>query len=311
MRIGVFIVETSEEQTSVDELRANARWADDAGLATGWLPHIPWSLDALTAATVAASAASRLELATAVVPTYPRHPLALAQQALSAQAVCGGRLTLGIGPSHPVVIESMFGLGYDHPARHVASVLDVLDAAFAGTGRVDVENDDFRVHSLLDVPGAAPTPVLVSALGPLMLRLAGSRTDGTILWMADEHAVGGHVVPRLAAAARDAGRPTPRVVAGLGVAVCDDADAGRREAARRFAVYGQLPTYRRMLDRGATGEPADVCVIGDEAAVTARLRSYRDAGVTDLAATVFPVGEDPAASRQRTRALLAELAPEL
>jgi F420-dependent oxidoreductase-like protein len=311
MRIGMFIVETGSSRTPIDELLKNARWADQAGLATGWLPHIPWSLDALSAATLAGPATERLEIGTAVVPTYPRHPLALAQQALSAQAACTGRLTLGVGPSHPVVIENMFGLEYARPARHVRAYLEVLDAAFAGTGQVDVENEEYRVHAMLDVPGASTVPVLVAALAPLMLQLAGERTDGTILWMADERAVGEHVVPRLVAAAHAAGRPDPRVVASLPVAVCDDGDAARERAAQLFALYGEIPTYRRILDRGGATGPADVCVVGDEAAVEARLRGFRDAGVTDLAATVFPVGEDHAASRQRTRDLLAHLAPTL
>lgn len=309
MRIGMFIVDTGPEPTPVGSLVANARWAEAAGLATGWLPHIPWSLDALTAATLAGVQTERLEIATAVVPTYPRHPLALAQQALSTQAACGGRLTLGIGPSHPVVIEKMFGLAYDAPARHVRSYLEVLDAAFAGTGQVDVDNDDYTVHALLAVPDSSPIPVLLAALAPLMLRLAGERSAGTILWMADERAVGEHVLPRLTAAADAAGRPVPRVVAGLPVAVCDDADAGRERAAQLFALYGDIPTYRRILDRGGASGPGEVCVVGDEAAVAARLRSYRDAGITDLAATVFPVGDDPAGSRRRTRELLASLAP--
>ncbi len=191
------------------------------------------------------------------------------------------------------------------------SYLEVLDAALAGTGKVDVDNDDYHVHALLDVPGHAPTPVLLAALAPLMLRLAGERSAGTILWMADERAVGEHVLPRLTAAAEAAGRPPPRVVAGLPVAVCDDADAGRARAAQLFSLYADIPTYRRILDRGGATGPGDVCVVGDEATVTARLRSYRDAGITDLAATVFPVGDDGAGSRRRTRELLASLAPEL
>jgi F420-dependent oxidoreductase-like protein len=307
----MFIVETGSGQTPIDELLENARWADQADLTTAWLPHIPWSLDALTAATLIGPATKRLEIGTGVVPTYPRHPLALAQQALSAQAACGGRLTLGIGPSHPVVIENMFGLEYARPARHVRAYLEVLDAAFAGTGQVDVENDEYRVHAMLDVPGASTVPVLVAALAPMMLQLAGECTDGTILWMADERAVGEHIVPRLTAAAHTAGRPNPRVVASLPVAGCDDVDAGRERAAQLFALYGEIPTYRRILDRGGATGPADVCVVGDEAAIEARLRGFRDAGVTDLAATVFPVGADSAGSRQRTRDLLAHLAPTL
>jgi alkanesulfonate monooxygenase SsuD/methylene tetrahydromethanopterin reductase-like flavin-dependent oxidoreductase (luciferase family) len=164
---------------------------------------------------------------------------------------------------------------------------------------------------MLRVPGAETMPVLLAALAPLMLRLAGERTAGTITWMADERAHSEHVVPRITAAATSAGADPPRVVAGLPVAVHDDADAARERAARIFAVYTQIPTYQRILDRGDAGGPADVCLVGDEAAVTTRLRAFRDAGVTDLAATIFPVGEDSAASRRRTWELLASLAPEL
>jgi F420-dependent oxidoreductase-like protein len=311
MRIGVFISETSADQTGVDALVRSAAAADADGFATAWVPHIPWSLDALSAVTIAAGPTSRIELGTAVVPTYSRHPLAMAQQGLSAQAAAGGRAVLGIGPSHPIVVEGMYGLSYEHPIRHVREYVDVLDAAFAGTGQVDHDGELYQVHAMLRVPGADTMPVLLAALAPLMLRLAGERTAGTITWMGDERAHAEHVVPRISAAADGAGAPAPRVVAGLPVAVHDDADAARERAAKIFAVYTQIPTYARILDRGDASGPADVCVVGDEAAVTRRLRAYRDAGVTDLAATIFPVGDDSAASRRRTWELLASLAPEL
>ncbi|HZP29029.1 MAG TPA: TIGR03564 family F420-dependent LLM class oxidoreductase [Acidimicrobiia bacterium] len=311
MRIGMFISETSGERTGIDSLLATAAWAESSNLATGWVPHIPWSLDALTALTLVGRETTRIELGTAVVSTYPRHPLALAQQALSTQAACGGRLLLGIGPSHPVVIEKMHGLSYEKPARHVREYVDVLDRAFAGPGQVEYAGETYAVDALLDVPDSSPVPIMLAALAPLMLKLAGSRTEGTITWMGDERAHAEHVVPRITAAAAEAGRPAPRVVAGLPIAVCDDADEGRERAARLFAAYEQIPTYRRMLDRGDAGSPAEVSVIGTEEQVTKRLQSYRDAGVTDLAAAVFAVGDDREASRRRTRDLLASLAPEL
>jgi len=311
MRIGIFVSETSAEQTGVDALLANAAQAEAAGFATAWVPHIPWSFDALSALTMAAGVTGRIELGTAVVPTYSRHPLAMAQQALSTQAAAHGRVALGIGPSHPVVVEGMYGLSYDAPIRHVREYVDVLDAAFGGTGQVDHDGDLYRVHAMLRVPGADRVPMLLAALAPLMLRLAGERTDGTISWMADERAHAEHIVPRITAAADGAGRPAPRVIAGLPIAVHDDVDEARERAARAFAVYTQIPTYQRILDRGDAGGPADVCVVGDEAAVETRLRAYRDAGVTDLAATILTVGGDREASRRRTWDLLASLAPEL
>jgi len=311
MRIGIFVSDTGGERTGVEELRRRARWVEEHGIASAWVPHIPWSLDGLTALVLAAEVTERIELGTAVMPTYPRHPLAMAQQALSVQAACGGRLALGIGPSHPVVIENMHGLSYAKPFTNTREYVEVLERAFAGPGQVHYEGGEYQVNALLDVPDSSPVPILLAALAPKMLRLAGSRTDGTITWMTDERSVAEHVVPQLLDGAMETGRSNPRVVTGLPVAVCDDADAGRERAARIFSVYEAIPTYQRILATGDAAGPADVAVVGTEAQVTARLESFRDAGVTDLAATVFAVGTDREASLRRTHELLASLAPEL
>lgn len=307
MRVGVFIGEATGERTSVDQLLANAADAEARGFSTGWVPHIPWSLDALTALALVSRETGRIELGTAVVPTFPRHPMSLAQDALSVQAVAGGRFTLGIGPSHPVVIEKMYGLSYDKPASHTAEYVEVLQACFAGTGMVDHDGERFHVHAMLDVPGSSRVPVLVAALAPKMLELTGHLADGTITYWADETAIGDHVVPRITAAAEDAGRPAPRVVAGLPVAVVTDIDAARERAASLFAAYESIPTYQRILDRGAAASPVDVAVIGDERHVRDRLRRFADAGATDLCASVLGLDADRAASRAATMDVLASL----
>ncbi|HET9612292.1 MAG TPA: TIGR03564 family F420-dependent LLM class oxidoreductase, partial [Acidimicrobiales bacterium] len=208
MRIGVMIgPERGRYASKVDRLRGDARWAEEAGLATVWIPQIPDEFDALTAATIVGAETTRVEVGTAVVPVQPRHPIALAQQALSVQAVCGGRLSLGLGVSHHWVVDEMLGLPYEHPAATMRAHLDVLDQALRGPGPVDVENEAFRVHNPLDITDVTPTPVLLAALGPVMLRLAGERTDGTVLWLADERAIASHVAPRITRAAEAAGRP--------------------------------------------------------------------------------------------------------
>lgn len=304
MRVGIFIGEASGERTTVDQLLANAADAEARGFASGWVPHIPWSLDALTALALVARETSRIELGTAVVPTFPRHPLSLAQDALSVQAVAGGRFTLGIGPSHPVVIESMYGLSYDRPAAHTAEYVRVLNACFAGTGRVDHDGSFFRVHAGLEVPGSSPVPVLVAALAPRMLALAGELTAGTITYWADEVAIAEHVVPRITAAAPSG---SPRVVAGLPVAVVSDVDRARERAGKLFAAYEHIPTYQRILDRGGSTSPVDVAVIGTEAQVRERLRRLADAGATDLCASVLGLDDDRVASRARTLDVLASL----
>ena len=317
MRIGLFIGDATGTRTSVEDLVASARSAEAAGFSTGWVPHIPWSLDGLTALALAGQVTERIELGTAVMPTYTRHPLAMAQQALSAQAASGGRVTLGIGPSHPVVIERMFGLEYDRPAAHTREYVEVLRRAVAASveqGRPDgefvaFEGEFFRVSSMLVVPGAdAPMPILIAALAPLMLRVAGEVTDGTITYWANEQAIGEHVVPRITRAADDAGRPSPRVVVGIPVAVVRDPAAARERAAQVFSAYEAIPTYQRILGRSGDAAPADVAIIGTEEEVLARLRAFEAAGATDLCAAPLGLDDDREESARRTVALLASAA---
>src|SRR5438552_3250555 len=246
MRIGLMVgPERGRYATKVERMQADARWAEGAGLASVWIPQIPDEFDALTAVALVGAETNRIEIGTAVVPVQPRHPIALAQQALSTQAVCGGRLTLGLGVSHHWIIDEMLGLAYEHPVLMMRSYLDVLDQALGGPGPVDVENDLFRIHNPLDITDVAPTPILLAALGPAMLRLAGERTYGTILWMADERAIGSHVSPRITRAAEAAGRGAPRVVAGIPVCLCRDeeVDAAVDRTNRILAEAEVSPNY--------------------------------------------------------------------
>ena len=308
MQLGVFISEVTADRTSVGDLLTNARRAEELGFATGWVPHIPWSFDGLAALTLAATVTDTLELGTAVMPTYTRHPLAMAQLALSAQAVSGGRLALGIGPSHPVVIETMFGMEYTSPAQHTREYAQVLRAAFACTGHVAYEGEHFRVSAMLDVPGAAPAPILIAALAPLMLQVAGEVADGTITYWANERAVAEHIVPRITRAAGQAGRPSPRVIVGIPIAVVDDVDRGLAEAAALFDAYNSISTYQRIMARGGDDvTPREIAIVGTEREVLTRLRAYADAGATDIAAAPIGLGPDPAAARRRTLELLGSL----
>ena len=198
------------------------------------------------------------------------------------------------------------------PARLVGDYLDVLDAAFAGPGTVAVDNDNYRVQSPVDVTDAFEMPVLVAALGPTMLRIAGERTDGTILWMADERAIGDYVVPRITEAANAVGRNGIRVVAGVPVALCSDreVDDARAYASEVLGHADFSPNYVRLLEHGDAEDVGDTMAAGDESAVVARLGRYRDAGVTDLAVRVVPLGDDAgrrSASRRRTQEFVASL----
>ncbi len=314
MRIGLMVgPERGRYRSKVARLCADARWAEEAGLATVWIPQIPDEFDALTAAALVGAETSRVEIGTAVVPVQPRHPIALAQQALSVQAVCEGRLSLGLGVSHHWIVEEMLGLPYERQALTMRSYLDVLDAALSGPGPVDVENELFRVHNPLDITDVGPTPVLIAALGPHMLELCGERTAGTILWMADERAIAGHVVPALERAAARAGRPVPRVVAGVPICLClDDEIPDAVERTNRILAEAEVsPNYQRLLEHGAARNVGDILAAGSEATIERRLGAFADAGVTDLSVRVVPIGDgrdELIASSKRTRALLASLA---
>jgi F420-dependent oxidoreductase-like protein len=240
----------------------------------------------------------------------------MAQEVMSAQAVCEGRFTLGIGVSHDWVIQGQLGLPYERPARLMRNYLEVLNPGIGGPGEVHVENDQYRVHSPMDVSDYGPNPVLLAALAPVMLRVAGEHASGTILWLADERAVGEHVVPRITKAAAEAGRPAPRVVAGVPVALCpnDEVDEAREWANRALGHSEYCENYQRLLDRGDAKSEGDILAAGDESAVLARLRAFKDAGATDLAVRVLPLGSDRASrieSKKRTVEFLASLCPEL
>jgi F420-dependent oxidoreductase-like protein len=314
MRIGLMVgPERGRYESKVARLQADARWAEESGLDTVWIPQIPDEFDALTAATLVGTVTSRIEIGTAVVPVQPRHPIALAQQALSVQAVCQGRLALGLGVSHHWIIDEMLGLPYERPLQTMRAYLDVLEPALDGPGPVDVENELFRVHNPLDITDIGPTPVLLAALGPRMLQLCGERTQGTILWMADERAIATHVVPSLTRAAEACGRLRPRVVAGIPVCLClDDQIAVAVERTNRLLAEAEVsPNYQRLLEHGDARNVGDILVAGSESSIEKRLRAFADAGVTDVSVRVVPIGtgrEELIASSRRTRDLLAALA---
>jgi F420-dependent oxidoreductase-like protein len=317
VRIGLMVgPDPGRYRESVAKIETDAVAAERAGFASVWVAQPPDDFDALTACALMGRVTSRIEIGTAVVPLQSRHPVAMLQQALSTQAVCGGRLALGVGPSHHWVIEDMLGLPYDKPARLVRSYLEVLTAGLAGPGPVDVENEHFRVHNPLAITDITPTPLLLAALAPLMLRIAGELTDGTVLWMADARNIGEHIAPSITKAAADAGRPAPRIVAGVPVTLCAAGEVdGAREWARKAMSHSEYsPNYERLLEHGDARDSGDFLVAGDEAAVLAALERYRDAGVTDFSVRLLPYGKTREArieSRDRTTAYLASLCPEI
>lgn len=302
MRIGTMLSMPGGQPT-IDGIVKAAQRAEADGFASAWLPNV-FDLDAITTLAIAGRETQRIELGTAVVPTYPRHPTALAQQALTAQLAARGRFALGIGLSHKVVIEDMFGLDYSRPIPHMREYLTVLSGLLAGE-QVRFRGELYRVAAQISVPGVQRPPVIVAALGPDMLRLCGRLADGTITWMGGVPFLRDLAVPRITAAAAAAGRPAPRIVAMAPVCVTDDPGAARAAANESFAIYGQLPSYRATLDRGGAASPGDVAIVGNEAAVAAQIREYATAGVTDFVGAAFAA---PGGNAQRTAEALAALA---
>jgi 5,10-methylenetetrahydromethanopterin reductase len=306
MRIGVSLPDPSgpdaQGRPPLDQVRDALRRAADDGFASAWLSNI-FGLDALTTLAVAGSQVPGIELGTAVVPTYPRHPAALAQQALTVAAATGGRLALGVGTSHEVVIANMFGYDFGKPVEHTREYLSVLRPLLHGEP-AKVHGNQVSADITLSTPGPTPVPLLLAALGPRMLRLAAQLADGTVLWMTGPATLRSHIVPTITAEADALGRPSPRVVCILPICVTSDPDAARAAAAKVFAIYGQLPSYRAMLDREGAAGPADVALVGDEAAVEAQLADLADAGVTDFVAGEFGRGEDAVRTRQLLMSLL-------
>ncbi len=317
MRVGVMIgAERGDMARKVAKLVADIEWAEAAGLDTAWMPQVPDDFDCLTMVSLMASHSSRIELGTAVVPLQAQHPIALARQALSTHAVAAGRLALGVGPSHHWIIRDMLGLPYEKPAAYTRDYLQVLNAAIAGPGPVDVENDSFAVHNPTVLSADPAMPVLVAALGPVMLQIAGELADGTVLWMADERAIGDHIAPKITKAAADAGRPAPRIVAGIPVCLCAplEVDAAKERANRILGEAEVSPNYQRLLERGDARDVGDLCAAGDPEQILARMRRFADAGVTDLSVRLLPIGDNRdelIASKRRTREMIAELAAEL
>ena len=284
MRIGVMFGDR-RGRGSLDELVSAARSLEARGFASLWLPQV-LGFDAVTAAAVLGRETERIEIGTAVVPSYPRHPTALAQQALTAAAACQGRFTLGVGLSHPVVIESLLGLSYARRAAHMREYVAVLGPLLAGEPAA-FAGEEFRVNLQLDVPGAPKVPLLLAALGDHMLQIAGRSANGTILWMTGPRTIEEHIAPKLRAAAQEAGRPEPRIVAGCHVLLTNDPEGEGERLRKGMELYGTLPSYRAMIEKEGVGHPSELALLGDEQALDAALDRLRRVGVTDLEAVVM------------------------
>jgi len=302
VQIGLYI--STAENSSLDVICERFVAAEELGFHTAWAGHT-FEWDALSLLALAGRVTEGIELGSWVVPSFPRHPVAMAQQALTVQSACSGRLVLGIGVSHAAVIQKRMGIDYSRPVRHMREYLAVLPSLLAGDS-VSHRGEEFYIEAQLDPGGAPAPPVLLAALGPQMLELAGRAADGVALWLGGAHFVGEFALARIDAGASAAGRPRPRVIVGLPVVVTKHAAA--RDAAEQFlALSSRMPAYRRVLEWEGAESPADAALIGDEEQVLRRLEALEKIGVSDFNAILFPVGGDPQAV-ERTRNVLADFA---
>jgi F420-dependent oxidoreductase-like protein len=300
MRIGFFGGKVNDG--TVDDVVAEAAQVEADGFASYWAPQI-FGHDALTALAVVAREVPRIELGTSVVPTYPRHPMALAQQCLTVNAIADGRLTLGIGLSHKVVIENMMGMSFDKPIRHIRDYMSVL-GPLSRHEPVSYAGEDYTLHGAVTAPGSKPFGTVIAALGPQMLKVAAEMANGTLTWCTGPITLGEYTIPTINAAAEAADRPAPRVIAALPVCVTDDFEGAKGRAAQVFEIYGSLPSYRAMLDREGAAGPEDIAITGTADEVVDRIGALADIGVTDFATVEFPGNPDEAAA---TRSAIKQL----
>ena len=303
MRIGVFVGASVADLMTLDGLLARIKQAEDDGFDSFWIPHISArGYDALTALALAGMQTSRIELGVGVVPTYPRHPAALAQQALTTATASNGRFILGIGPSHRPGMEEGFGIPYDRPALHTREYLSVMRPLLE-EGAVQFNGEFFNVNLELASLERPACPILVSALAPQMLNLAGQLADGTVTWMAGPRTIETHITPRISRAADNAGRAAPRVCVGLPTGVTDDENAGRQKAAESYQRYGELVNYRHVLDIEGVESPAEVAVIGNESSLQRQLETFAEGGATDFVANIFDIPGEPDSAQRAYNAL--------
>ena len=289
MKIGINSGAASGPETTFPGLIERAQKMEALGFDCFWMAHM-LGLDAMTALAVVGQNTSRIKLGTAVVPSYPRHPLVMAQQAATAKAAASGRFNLGIGLSHKPIIEGMFGMSYDKPARHMREYLNVLAPALRNE-KVDYQGEQYGAHGRIAVPESESVPLLVAALGDVMLNLAGTLADGTITWMTGPKTLEDHIIPKIRKAAAEAGRPEPRIVAGVPTAIISDREAAVERIDKGMKMYGQLDSYKAMLAREGAQGPSDIANIGDEGDLRKYIQRLRDIGVTDLNCAILGVGD--------------------
>ena len=290
------------QRASVGVIIEDARSAANDGFTSYWLAEHPTGgFDALTVLALVGTAVPGIEVGSAVIPTFPRHPMVLAGQARTVADALQGRFTLGVGLSHAVMMADL-GIGFDKPIRHLREYLSIL-VPLVQTGSVDFEGTTLRCKARLFAAARGELKhdcsIVVAALGPQALKVAGTYADGTTLAWVGRKTIREHIVPRITRAADDAGRDSPRVIASLPVCVTRDPEPVRRAIDKNSSMYGNLPSYKAMFDREGAAGPGDVAIIGSSDYVLEALNDLEDAGVTEFSASIYgPTPEERADTRE-------------
>jgi len=273
--------------------------AEEDNFTSYWLAQTG-GVDALTVFAAHGDTDSAMQLGTAVIPTWTTHPQVLAGQALTTQAAVGGRLVLGLGLAHEPSVTGRWKMTWERPVRQMMDFLDVLQPLLA-TGSVNHDGYFWSYEGEIPRFDGPPPKVMIAALGEQMLRLAGARTDGTILWCVGPKTIAEHIAPTINAAAEKAGRDQPSIVCSIPVWVTDDPEPAREFLAKMLSIYAELPSYRRMLDIEGLHGLGDLSLVGSEAEVTERMAEIASSGATDF--TAVPMGANPD-EIERTREIL-------
>jgi 5,10-methylenetetrahydromethanopterin reductase len=300
MKIGFMCGMSGRSLCTIDEYIAEVKHAEALGFDQAWMGQV-FSTDALMMMALLSRETTTIRLGTAVTPSHLHHPAALAMQVLTASAASAGRFDLGIGVSHKLVVEDMYGLSYAKPVAHMREYLSVLMPLLRGE-QCDFDGEQFRVHAKVRVLDAKPVSVVVAALGSKMLEMAGRMADGTTTWMTGPKTLAQHTIPTISRSAQESGRPVPRIVASFPVILTNDVAAAREVLAKKIGVYAYIPSYKAMLDIEGISDPCDIAMVGDETVLRQKLQELKEIGVTDLNAFCIPVDETAAA---RTMAFLA------
>ena len=297
--IGAHIGEASARETADTIVRA-----ERAGVPAYWLTIGP--SDPLISFAAAAVQTSSIKMGTSIVPTYPRHPLALAMQAVALGQLMPGRFILGVGPSHRPTMENTWGITFERPLSHLREYVSVLRGALT-TGEVDVEGRFFRVHTRVANP--PQVPIMISALREASFRLAGEIADGAISWVCPADYLARVAKPAIEEGARKAGRPAPALVAHCFLVADENLDAVREIAQQRASNYPRLPFYASMFEAAGYPEAKEgtlsermmdaIVVHGNEDQIARGLQAFVDAGASEIIASVLPTGSDRRASAER------------